>query len=195
MLGATVGAFAAAAYYAHIASKQHKQMVIQNQIARKTQWLDDRAWLTVSINPTLTFQGPVAVEILLDNLGKTEAKKLDGFAAIKVVPKGETPDLTAKGWKTKLDVSVLVPKFHKTIGIKGYKGPFGPSPQDLMTNDVAPGLKSGRLYLVVYGTLNYLDAWKVPHWIKFCQSIPGPDPRAKSPCDDYDGTDENEPPQ
>jgi hypothetical protein len=155
-------------------------------------WRAQRAWIIVSANHTVTFTGPVAMDIQLDNLGITEAKNLDGFAAIKIVKKGEIPDLTEKSWKTHLDINVLVPKFHKTITVKAYKGKLEGKPEPLLTSDIATGMKNGSISLLIYGTLNYVDAWEIPHWTRFCDSIGAYNLGPQNPCADYTNTDENE---
>lgn len=161
--------------------------------SNKFNWRSQRAWIVVSVNRSITFTGPVGIEIQLDNLGITEAKKLDGFAAIKMVKKSEIPDLTEKGWKTHLDLNVLVPKFHKTIRIQAYKGKREEGPQPLLTTDIAKGMKDGSMSMLIYGTLNYVDAWQTSHWTKFCDSIGAYNPGPKNPCADYTQTDDNEP--
>jgi hypothetical protein len=159
----------------------------------KSNWRVQRAWLVVSANRTINFSGPVTMDIYLDNLGITEARKLDGFMAIKVVKKGEIPNLSEKGWKTGIAINLLVPKFHKTIQIGAYKGTTDTGRQPLLTTDIANGLKDGSVSLLIYGTLSYFDVWKIQHWTKFCDSLGAYNQSSPNPCADYTDTDQNEP--
>ena len=156
-------------------------------------WRDQRAWIVASANHTVQFEGPNAIEIFLDNLGKTEAKNLDGFVGIKIVKKGEVPDLAEKTWKAHIKINVLVPRFHKPVRIPAMKESPEGRPQQILTSEIANGLRDGSVSMLVYGTLNYIDAWKTLHWIKFCDSIGAYNQTPPNPCGDYNGTDENEP--
>lgn len=86
-------------------------------------------------------------DIELDNLGITEAKNLDGFVTIILVKKREIPDLAKKRWKTNLHINVLVPKFHKTISIQGYKNTLD-KPEPLLTSEIASGMTNGSLSML-----------------------------------------------
>jgi hypothetical protein len=51
-------------------------LVLKVAIGLKQPFTVERAWLVVSANHAIQFSGPVAIDIQLDNLGITEARKL-----------------------------------------------------------------------------------------------------------------------
>lgn len=48
--------------------------------SRKSSWLEQRAWITLSADPNVTFtvERPISITVKIDNIGRTPASKLEG---------------------------------------------------------------------------------------------------------------------
>jgi|SRR5882672_362450 len=170
-----------------------------NQIAsdslkanKQSAWLDKRAWLNVGVERAFQFEDlkPMFLPIQLDNPGATPGRNLTGSVILTILRKGEQPDFSRPQWSYNIQTPVLIPHFHKAILIPALNKKTGK--QEVLTPEIHKGMTTGTMFMVIQGKLEYVDAWKVSHWIHFCDTIGA---AVSASCSDYNATDENEPQQ
>jgi hypothetical protein len=185
---ATRNAFVAASIYAFITILMWRQMNKQTEIAStvlrqstESFRIDERAWLEIQpMSPTLysprniKFPAVFSYEIYLKNLGKTEARDVHLRFSPNVqgsIEKGDEPSF-AEFEQEKL----LLGKVPSASGIPI----FNPIPAVLAPGELptAPLLwhgqepTEGQWVDYFIGRVDYIDAFGVNHWHKFCM-FPG----------------------
>jgi hypothetical protein len=181
-----------------IYSHQLDQMIRQNQIATKSQWLDQRAWVTPIATQSVDFNKfnqPITFSIRLENTGRSPAEKIGGHASFLVYRKGIEDSLVhpRDELSSLIDGGVLNPNSHITISIP--PAVYSDSEKAVVnTPKFAASVASGDMYLLLHGKVKYVDAWKVDHWIQFCNVI-GKAFQEHPACTEYNQIDHNEPPQ
>lgn len=177
---ATWSAFAAASIYAFISLLQWGQMLKQSQIASATLQrstesfrIDERAWVEIQpIHAILVaprddkFGATFKYELHPQNFGKTAARNL--------VIKAESPT-TGEGFSSnaedvkKYQDQYPLNQFNEMGTDKPVVVPANPIPKVL-----GPGIESPVPFILtgqLIGRMDYVDAFGVPHWVKFCFSV------------------------
>ena len=139
-----------------------------------TMHLDQKAWLMFDADYADTLRlhriEEITVPVQLRNIGKTPARKIDGFVEVDEVPVNDVPkfDYTNPPRPIRLQGGLIYPGFPNT------------SEAAELTNDRTPVLatpekrrkfENGKLAFVVWGRIAYEDIFGDGHWIKFCHSI------------------------
>jgi hypothetical protein len=177
-----------------VLTTRHANKIAENALAitKKSQWLQQRAWLNLSVDKTVNFEDgkPIQLPVQFDNPGLTPATKFNGNIVFRLMHKGQPPDFSHPQLSYHIETPFVIPHFHKTIPIPALKKETGDP--EVLTPEIHKGMtdKNGAMYMIIWGKVDYIDAWKVPHWIQFCDIIGlGQAPT----CSDYNQTDENEP--
>jgi hypothetical protein len=167
---ATVLAFFAAAYYAHIADKQKTVMEQQRDVAVSAIKTAQRARIKVTAAfPAITSGQPLGAVFTIENIGGTTAVQIDGNVYIELIPN-----------------SLDAPVFHYPLPqniVAGAIFPGDPAQASLVrrsgkdvahsvivnvTEEETTSLNTGHAWVAIYGTIKYVDVFKDHHWTKFC---------------------------
>jgi hypothetical protein len=135
---------------------------------------DQRAWIDIALgNFQWSLNAPVAVPVVITNMGKTPAQKFRAIVVVEVLKIDKSPDLGS---------TLKVPAVSDTAGIMTPRSVATLTGETLMVDPsdkkkVVPwildearklDLESGNTYWVARGMIWYDDIFKTPHWRKFC---------------------------
>jgi hypothetical protein len=159
-------------------------------------WLEQRAWVNLSSVPADVWNAlkdgqPINVPFILDNTGKTPAKKVCGTILIQIVKNGEQPDFNRVTGGTNYVFPNVVPQYHEKILAPAFEPPEKPM---ILDPEVHKSLLAGRSHIFDFGKLEYVDVWNVKHWVTFC-GMPGTSGGGPLACANYNQIDDNEPPE
>lgn len=143
--------------------------------------LDQRAWVGMqSIQIAKELNKPIVIRVNVANTGKTPAFKYRGQITAEVVPKGQRSIPKYSRTETYNPIDVLIPGEPSGLTL-GSKSP--PLDQTAIN-----AIDQGMLEVYVYGRLCYEDAFKQPHWTRFCSRY-RPEYGDFEGCDSYNETD------
>jgi hypothetical protein len=138
-----------------------------------TQRLDERAWVSIAVDPSIPAQNDVQIfwPLHINNVGKTFASHIEGDFFATVLKKGESPqfDYSIGHPHRKIYVGGIFPNEalpQTSIRVEKY-GPHTPEPV-LMTQELRQAIASNEQAIVVYGIIQYDDIFGVHHWTQFC---------------------------
>lgn len=164
LCAATIGAFFAAAIYAHIA---HEQLVaIQNQFR-----IDERAWLGIKFSDPAVVVPPLyTYNLSVRNVGKTIAQCVEIRAPLGTLL-GTTPGADDAASMDRMQDALLPGGFLNHPGVQIKRG----APESIIPGQEIPiPIRiSGQSYQqnigsILIGRADYIDEFRVRHWVKFC---------------------------
>ncbi|HUE54896.1 MAG TPA: hypothetical protein VMO76_03625, partial [Candidatus Udaeobacter sp.] len=162
----------------------------------KSSWLDQRAWVTLvaAQTPKITLNQPIILSLRIENTGKTPAEKLSGYIVCEIFANGsEVKFLTFRQTvREELQMGPLNPNSHRTLPPIQTLNQQS-SKAEIATPQMAKALADGSAFVMLHGKLTYVDAWKVNHWINFCDVPLGKTPPNFTKCTEYGEIDHNEP--
>lgn len=180
---ATCGAFIAAAIYAGFAYRALKEAQKQTTNTERFFRTDERSWVEFDPLKPIVWVSPVPIfgtifkyEFIPRNVGKTLARDIvvriaDGtngswdFGQSEGAIREEQDVYLMGGLKDQTGKPILI----GSDPIPKVLAPGDPSPVPLMLHGPAP-IHSGKVinYGYLIGRIDYVDAFDVPHWKKFC---------------------------
>ena len=132
--------------------------------------IDERAWVVVSLRGSIQWQEglPVSVGYRISNVGKTPAREIKGKFAISVFQQGEHArfNFTEKEPKSGFFSGLIAPK----DGSDSTTFLFDPTSYFVqpLTPQLREQVASGKSFVIVRGTVEYTDIFRVRHWTHFC---------------------------
>jgi hypothetical protein len=166
-------------------------IVLYNQLYSMR--IEQRAWIKIEYTSTFMEENkPLVVDLLIKNVGKTPAKRIEAIFKVKIVKKDESPDLDLNGMTFRAFSGIL----NQDGTIPGHI-PMGeekadlPNPPLLTKNEIA-AFQAGEVYFVVFGYVKYFDVYNISHWIDFCNWKTGrPGDYSSMKCVKYNNVDNN----
>lgn len=161
---------------------------------QRATWLEQRAWVSfvAADTPTLRPNQAITLSMRLENTGRTPAEKVNGDIIFEIFRKGE--EKTFRHPRTEVahnfDAGILVPGHRTLPPLPAMNQRTGQI--ERYTSEVANSLASGA-FIMAHGKVNYIDAWRVNHQLKFCVVVFGQTPRDFTGCQEYGEIDHNEP--
>lgn len=171
-------ALAAAVIYAGIAAAQWYQMKKATNVAQQGVFdadmnfrRDQRAWIQITVGTAkIVVAAPLEVSIHQVNIGRTAAKKVITKVIVELVRNGNDPAFGQRHPVTNYITAVLYPNTPGDFVAKLH------SPNDTSaTSPVIPLSRNdlddfinGRVYLAIYGRVEFTDIFNTDHWVNFC---------------------------
>ena len=145
---------------------------------------DQRPWIRAISQIVVPKEGhTLNIPIVLVVSGKNPAKSISAKYYIEIVKNGEIPQLSSTNMVGGFTSGILF--------ADGIPQPENQIPYDLLGSGI-DDLKEGRIFIVVYGRIEYEDIFKTQHWTTFCGfASPKGGPYTAKKCSDYNDTDDN----
>lgn len=174
----TWGAFLAASFYGCVAIRQWREMRAQTAQMRgqvdetHTQTksiqdqfrIDQQAWLRFGLelgSPASIISGKqISINLNISNTGKSPAFGMQAVAIVEKHALNEPPFFAPLSGKNLFTAGVLFPNDHFTYSV------FSDS---IASKADVSDWKEGKIYIVIYGFVDYLDMFNVPHSTWFCR--------------------------
>jgi len=139
---------------------------------------------------------PLQVPIEFTNYGKTAARKITTGISLGVLPTGEEPGIPDAGETLTINTTtdavvappgkhliavypseitgagILEPGENIRVTVSRVKISGGQVLIDPVSQEDVQKLSAGKAYIVLFGSISYLDIFGVQHETKFCQAIP-----------------------
>jgi hypothetical protein len=170
--------------------------ILQWRDLRRNFVTDERAWVNIAPLEQLTTMPVDSVQALIINArmvnsGKTPATKGIHIECVVEIVKATTPpSFDYNGFRAITDIPLIFPTHVSDVPcMKSTGNILNPVP---VTPDQRRDLKSGALYLAIFGKIDYRDQFG-PHWTHFCwwQGFAEGAMVASRPCVDYNDVDGN----
>jgi hypothetical protein len=157
-----------------------------------TMRLDEKAWLMFdsdySHTAKLRYPGEISIPVQLRDIGKTPARRIDGFVVVDELEAGAAPTFQEQPHNN-IRAGVIWPNFPSNTAAKEFTSD---GKSVAMTMEKMRRYDRGELVFAVWGRINYEDVFEKPHWVQFCHTI-SPQPSAhSSQCADYNQIDSAE---
>jgi hypothetical protein len=167
-----------------IAREQAKSTQSQVDVIQKQMREDQRAWVTLEVmkDPIFTAHQPVTFAVEVVNIGKSAARNVRVTIGVQKVSTTEAPRFDYK-YAGHYFVGVHFPQHPETLTagwIDTLPGSTEPVRPRIFEKDIQD-IKEGKFCFAVYGRVEYMDIFDVPHTTSFCQlSLPNPFAAVKS---------------
>jgi hypothetical protein len=159
---------------------------------------DQRAWINIpppKTEPLITDDLHIRW-ITLINTGKTPARHIAGNLFVEIIPNGGEPHFRGEFPHTTFTVGSILPNYPIPAPITRTRFGIGSNEQMEeypITPEEKRELEQGEAWLTEHGMIEYMDIFKVQHWVKFCfwhNFKVGAGYSARS-CSNYNDVDEN----
>jgi hypothetical protein len=154
-----------------------------------TMRLDEKAWLIFDTDYSdrlkLRKSEEIFVPIQLRDIGKTPARKIDGFVVIEELKTGDAPRFD-KSIFIPLRAGIIWPEFpQNTMAMErtSEKKPV------IATSQKMDQYAKGDLAFAVWGRITYEDIFHESHWTQFCHTISSKPSAHSKQCADYNEID------
>jgi hypothetical protein len=144
---------------------------------------DQRPWVKVVSRTGIPEKGPrLAIEMSVIATGKNPAKSVSAKFFVERVKTGETPKLSETDPMGAFSTGIMFPDSPPQRMPLAY---------DLLGSEM-DDFNEGRIFLAIYGRVNYRDMFQTEHWTKFCSfSSPKDGLYSAEKCTAYNDTDDN----
>ena len=161
----------------------------------QTMRLDERARIDLKY-PAIPMNvgSRITVPLVIENTGKTEAKKLEGTIAVTITKVNAVPDFTYKRGYYSWNSGYLP----QGVAATTYWNALDRKTRDdlILTASMNESIRSGEEVITINGRIEYDDIFHVHHWVTFCQqgggSPNGMQVSGTKECAAYEQTDENQ---
>ncbi len=154
-----------------------------------TMRLDEKAWLIFDTDYSDTLKlrksEEVSVPIQLRDIGKTPARKIDGFVVVEESKTGDPPRFD-KSIFTPLRAGIIWPGFPQDTKAREITSERKPV---IVTSEKLRQYAEGSLAFVVWGRISYKDIFQESHWVQFCHTISSKPSAHSKQCADYNELD------
>jgi hypothetical protein len=136
---------------------------------------------------------PIVAPLIVENIGKTFAKRITGKIAVYIVEKGQDPDLSYDPGHTHYEfgpIGTFLPNTPDTMNWVAMRE----GANIILTRAVHKSILEGNSLVTEHGRIEYYDVFGEHHWLTFCQQTGGGVPRASASdkCAAYNDTDEQQ---
>lgn len=172
---------------------QYHVMGAQLDVMRK----DQRPWISGSnVKISSVPNGPIIASVSLTNVGKTPARRFEAKMVITMIKNGDSPALTYSDHPVQDETAgIIFPSEPNEIKIPLIRvNPNGTFVPWVMTATEIEDFDKGNSFFEAYGEVTYLDQYKTPHWLHFCQfatTTKVPTYVTARKCTDYNDGDNN----
>ena len=104
--------------------------------------------------------------VILNNTGKTPARRVTEDFYIEIVPNGSEPHFEANVRHIAMSTGVMIPNTPEEIKIT--RRSANPPGDQLLTENEKTDLAAGSSWIATHGIVWYDDIFKIRHWAKFC---------------------------
>jgi len=174
-----------------VKAAQDSVIAVQNQVAQ-----EQRARLVFdppAVSTKYIVGQPIALTILVKNIGRTPARNYVGRAIIEIVKQGHPPTFSYRRSQMFNRAGAVFQNFGIPFQILTTKD----NPQLESRAEPAPlseadfeNVHSGKAYIAVYGRFDYQDIFGKPHWLTFCfYEDPSGTPVSAYKCTQYNDVD------
>jgi len=158
--------------------------------AREQLEMDQRSWLVFDTNYADKMElggngANIVAPFRLVNIGKTPARKIEGFVMVEEVNKGQHPTFVKIANRlTPISIGILYPgsEYAHTT----YVGEFADDHKAVSVDKTKQReFESGDVVFNVWGRLKYVDIFRDEHWVQFCHAITDEPWGKTKECADY----------
>jgi len=156
--------------------------------------IEERSWVIFDFNYSDKFKlGEVSSDIWvpfrLVNIGKTPAIKVEGFVVVEELRKGERPAfVNGANHAKKMRASILYPGSDWSQDFPVPELDEG-GKSVLVTQPKQREYQSGNIFFIIWGQLEYFDAFHERHWVHFCHAITNNPLEKTTECNEYNTVD------